>query len=176
MNTPELKPGLNPGQIACNWWRENITCESGACRAARAKLRRAATPAEALAIPEPHRLYAALNKKVAPDTLALIATSLAWIEKHESSKNSIAEAFGRKTGDVRALSELRFQRLIRTETPAGLIPPLRRALTVVKKTADVARLAADLFYWDERTRTKWCFDYYGAPAAAPATPEEDTDS
>jgi CRISPR system Cascade subunit CasB len=67
---------------------------------------------------------------------------------------------------------MRFQTLIRTEKPADLIRPLRRALIQIDQSANVAALARDLFYWGEATRNRWCFDYYGAAVTAPEPVEE----
>ena len=49
--------------------------------------------------------------------------------------------------------------------------PLVRALRVAKGSANVCQLAADLYWWNDKTRTDWCFDYHGAADAKP-TPEE----
>jgi len=67
-----------------------------------------------------------------------------------------------------SLSALRFQTLIRSDT-AGLIRQLRRALVQIDSTANVGRLARDLFFWNDKTRNDWCFAYYGAAAPAPQT-------
>jgi|GEM_PF-5586223 len=52
-----------------------------------------------------------------------------------------------------------------------LIRPLRRALVQIDSTANVGRLARDLFYWSDKTRNDWCFAYYGAAAPTPQTPD-----
>jgi CRISPR system Cascade subunit CasB len=41
---------------------------------------------------------------------------------------------------------------------------LRRAIPMVGRTCNVARLGRDLLFWNEITRTRWCFDYFGAEA------------
>ena len=80
-----------------------------------------------------------------------------------------AALLGRKEagpGGSRALSELRFQRLLRTSGPEFGIA-LRRALPAAGMTCNVGKLGSDLLDWDqpvsgERVRNRWCFDYFGA--------------
>jgi CRISPR system Cascade subunit CasB len=70
-------------------------------------------------------------------------------------------------GDPKPLSPLRFDRLIRSTDPEALTTQMRRALAVVGHRANVAQLAQDLRWWNDATRARWCFDYYGASFAAP---------
>jgi len=72
-------------------------------------------------------------------------------------------------GKPKALNEIRFTSLIQARKAHDLIAPLRRALRATGQGADVARLASDLYWWTDRTRANWCFDYYGAPDEAPET-------
>ncbi len=161
-------PDVN--NVTYEWWKTALS-DSGPGKAARAKLRRATTPAEILSIAQVHDLYAALGRNISPDRLALIAATLARVR--ESDPKPLARLFGQKNGETPALSEMRFQTLIRTTDPVALLTPLRRALAVVGNRANISRLACDLYYWGEKIRVKWCFDYYGAPSAAPATPTEE---
>jgi len=158
------------GKVTYEWWNAALS-DSGSGKAARAKLRRTTTPAEILSIAQVHDLYTALGRSISPDRLALIAATLARVR--ESDPKPLARLFGQKNGETPALSEMRFQTLIRTTDPAALIAPLRRALAVVGNRANVGHLARDLYYWGENIRVKWCFDYYGAPLAAPQTPTEE---
>ena len=82
---------------------------------------------------------------------------------------TVAQRFG--AGDPKALSSLRFNALIRAREPRRLMRPLARALQVAKGSANVRRLAADLYWWNDKTRANWCFDYHGAADAKP-TPKE----
>lgn len=157
-------------KTAHHWWKIALS-DSGPGKSARAKLRRATSPSEILSIAEVHELYAALGRNISPDRLALIAATLARVQ--ESDAKPLARLFGLKSGETPALSEMRFQNLIRTTDPAALIAPLRRAMAVVGNRANVGHLARDLYYWGEKIRVQWCFDYYGAPSAAPETTEED---
>lgn len=153
-------------KAAAFWWHDSLA-DTGRGRAARAALRHLQSPAEALAVPATHELNKRLGGMVDQgDRLALIAISLANLR--ETDKATAAERMGE------TLSPIRFQRLIRIDTPAELITPLRRALAQIGNRAQVGALAADLYFWSEAVRTRWCFSYYGARTAAPEQPLEET--
>lgn len=158
-----MSEAIDVGKAAHGWWVRSLG-DDGAGRMARAKLRRCDSPAEALAIDATHALHWALGAKLQSraETLALIAVALANIR--ESHPHSAAARMGE------SLSPLRFQTLIRSDT-AALIRPLRRALVQIDSTANVGRMARDLFYWSDKTRNDWCFAYFGAVAPAPQTPD-----
>lgn len=159
----------------CKSWRlRELAAETGAARKTRARLRRADTPLKALAVPAVHRLNAVLaaagfDLRHDPERLALIAVAMACVKE---SGPTAARAFG--AGDPPALSPIRFNALIRATTPLALWQPLTRALAVIKGATSPGALAADLFYWSENTRTRWCFDYYGETNAAPKEMETET--
>ena len=164
----------NVNSICQGWWAREVSAETGTARKTRAELRRADTALKALGVPAVHRLNAALAAKGFdlrhdPARLALIAVALVHI-KEPGPK--VARAFG--AGDPPALSPIRFNALIRATTPEALWRPLSRALAVIKGAANPGALAADLFYWSEQTRTRWCFDYYGETFTAPMELETGT--
>lgn len=161
------------GKLAAQWWYSALA-DTGPGRKARAELRRCDSPADALLVPATHDLHRALGGGMAHrgDRLALIAVALANVR--ETGKETAPERMGE------ALSALRFQSLLRTTEPAALIRPLRRALAQIDNRANVAALAGDLFHWNERTRERWAFAYYGAalpqPAATPDTADATEES
>lgn len=163
------------GGAAFRWWSEDLN-DRGPGRMARAQLRRCSTTAEAMAIPATHALHSKLGQdmRYKADTLALIAISLAVLR--EDSPHCAARRMGESMGENGRgrLSALRFQTLIRAKTAGELIRPLRRALMQIGEVANVSQLATDLYWWNEKTRNNWCFDYYGAGFADPAAPETDT--
>ena len=161
---------------ACkDWWAASIAADSGTPRRARAELRRAASVADALVVSATHDLNRRLaavgcdlrKRRDGPDRLALIAVALAQVTENVGA--TAAQRFG--SGDPKALSGLRFNALIRAKEPRQLMRPLVRALRVIKGVANVRKLAADLYWWSDTTRTNWCFDYHGATDAKPI-PEE----
>ena len=163
------------GSVCRGWWHRWVGADDGAARAARAQLRRVTAPLEAALIPAVHDLNAALagighDLRSDPARLALIATALAACP-HPTGRRA-ARAFGLPK-EQPALSALRFNRLVRETDPMRLRQPLIRALAQVGGQVDVKTLADDLFWWTEKTRTRWTFEYFGASDAVPE-PEEET--
>ena len=162
-------------EVCKGWWDTCIAAETGAARRARAELRRAASMADALGISATHELNRRLvgaghdlrQRRDGPDRLALIAVALAQVA--QDRRETAAQRLG--AGEPKTLSGLRFNALIRAKEPRRLMRPLVRALQVAEGAANVRRLAADLYWWNDKTRTDWCFDYHGASDARP-TPEE----
>ncbi|MCY4003821.1 MAG: type I-E CRISPR-associated protein Cse2/CasB [Rhodospirillales bacterium] len=160
-----------PGGVAAVWWHRTFRDEHGSGRASRARLRRCLTPVDAIAIEAVHDLNGhleAAGHHPRADRLALLAITLAHVE--EDGRHPFAELLGARPGKdaPRALSELRWQALIRITHPLELIAPLRRALAVVRhRPIHVGALAGDLYRWNDTTRTKWCFQYFGAGSTAP---------
>lgn len=158
------------GKICAGWWGGAIASDHGAARRARAELRRADGPVAALAVSEVHDLHARLRAgghNPAPERLALIAAALARVEEAQGPRP--AEAFG--AGVPPALSAIRFNALIRAREIRDLWRPLTRALRQVKGAVNPAALAGDIYYWSDKIRTRWCFEYYGEPFAAPSDPK-----
>jgi CRISPR system Cascade subunit CasB len=162
-----------PGQIGLRWWASHVRPEddTGAAKRTRAALRRVDVPMDAVAIEAVHALEAALAEaghslRRAPARLTLLAVALGHVKEHRQGHRA-ALAFGEPLGERRRLGAIRFEALIRATGPDDLLRPLVRALAVVDGRVDVAALADDLFHWSDGPRNRWCFDYYGAPGAAP---------
>ncbi len=148
------------------WWRNLGNRDDPAARARAARLRRA-NAVELLAERPVHDLAQALH--LGPDQAqALVRVVQALAEVREGGPG-LARALGR--GDPPALSRLRFEKLIRS-TPDEIGTAVRRALPMVGRACEPGRLGLDLMRWDETTRIRWAFDYFGAPA--PDTAETDT--
>lgn len=166
------------GATCMIWWRSSITGEAGAARQSRAQLRRAAGVTSALCLSATHDLNRRLidaghdlrRRRDGPDRLALIAVALAHITDHRPE--SAARRFG--SGDPTTLSGIRFDALIRAKEPGQLLRPLVRSLRAVGGTANVAKLATDLYWWNDKVRTDWCFDYHGAADAKPTSSEKES--
>ena len=102
--------------------------------------------------------------------LALIAIALAHAADHRTE--SAAQRFG--GGEPKALSGIRFDALIRAKEPGQLLRPLVRSLQLVDGSVNVAKLATDLYWWNDKVRTDWCFDYHGAAYAKPTASEKES--
>lgn len=160
--------------ICQSWWAREINAEAGPARKTRAELRRASSPLAALGVSAVHRLNAGLaaggfDLHHDPTRLALIAVALAHVK--ETGQNA-ARTFG--GGDPPTLNPIRFNTMIRAIAPDALWRPLIRALAVINGKAAPGALGADIFYWNEPTRTRWCFDYYGETGADPIKQETET--
>ena len=158
------------GEIVTDWYRSALGGDDGAARAARARLKRCEAPVEALAVAETHELNRHLReygKKPTADQLTLLSTIFARLKGIHGDR--LAAQFGKQeTRDApRPLSELRFQALIRVPSHSGLIAPLRRSVGILgsEPACNGRELAEDLYFWNEKIRNKWCFQYFGTPFA-----------
>ncbi|MCY4382795.1 MAG: type I-E CRISPR-associated protein Cse2/CasB [Nitrospinae bacterium] len=158
---------MSVGRIVIEWWRSSLGRDDGQARAARARLRRCESPAEALAVAETHDLNASLKRREqnpTSDQLALLVTVFARLAGVDGEK--LAVLLGRQTmkQGPRTLSELRFQSLIRFRSRRDLMTPLRRSLSVLgaNPACNGHALAEDLYFWNDGIRNRWCFQYFGA--------------
>ena len=168
-------------KVIVAWWRTNLRPEEdrSAARALRARLRRADVPEEALAEEAVFELTQGLPwLRARPVALATLARTLARVETHTTA--TLAAHLGEREGrdGPRAMSDLRFQRLLRTPE-AELSMAMRRALPLVDERCNVGRLGRDILDWNdsergERVRIAWCFDYFKATRdrAPEHSPEE----
>lgn len=165
--------------IIFRWWTVHLGHrEMASARALAARLNRA-DAVGALSEPAVHTLMQLLGWQPTPwnvQILLRLVRVLPMVREHTDAK--LAQRLG--AGEPPAMSPLRFQRLIRADGEE-LVTALRRALVLVDRRCNVAELGSDLMYWkqrDDRTRTRWCFDYFGAaaPAVLTETPisEEET--
>lgn len=146
-----------PGQIILNWWQLNIgDRNSSHARALAARLRRAG-PVEVLGEATVHQLAKSLDIIDAGPLVRLVQV-LAEVREHVGQ--TLAQRLG---GNPPALSTLRFQRLMRVE-PDDLATALRRAVVMADRKCNVAALGQDVVHWSDKTRSRWCFHYYGAAA------------
>ena len=164
------------GATCMRWWSSHVAGETGPARQARAQLRRAADTTAALCLPATHDLnrrlieggYDLRRRRDGPDRLALIAVALSHVAEHR--RDSAARRFG--SGDPKTVSGIRFDALIREKNPGRLLRPLVRSLQLAGRTVDVAKLGTDLYWWNDKVRTDWCFDYHGAADAKPTFEKE----
>ena len=155
-----------PGNICAEWWYSELDVDTGIARKTRAELRRAGTTLDVLGITAVHELNIALvnagydlrKRKNGPDQLALIARVLAHVTEPEGK--SLAHRFGE--GTPPRLSRIRFDGLIKNRNPRDLGNSISRAIRIVKEGIDLQRLANDLYWWNDRIRMDWCFDYHNA--------------
>lgn len=161
---------MSIGSIVIEWWRSSLGRDDGQARTARARLRRCESPAEALAIAETHDLNARLKRleqNPTSDQLALLATVFARLAGVDGERLAVLLGRQEAKDGPRTLSELRFQSLIRIRSRRDLMAPLRRCLSVLgaNPVCNGRALAEDLYFWNDRVRNRWCFQYFGAELA-----------
>jgi len=177
---------MNDRQNKCNakqalaWWRElkGLSAEGDKTGkgdpGALARLRRAATPVEALT--EGRAVELAILLGVAPQDherlkrIGALAHVLAHVKDHRDGR--MAEMLGPDDkGENAAMSTLRFQRLLAARTPAELMSRMRGAVRLLDGSANILDLAEAFCWWGDNIRIRWTYAYWGAShAAPPATP------
>ncbi|AHJ63206.1 Hypothetical protein GbCGDNIH3_1379 [Granulibacter bethesdensis] len=151
-----------PGTIAFEWWAEYLEPRdpNTAARALSARLRRA-DPIKALCEPAVHQLAQALCVSGGErETEKLVRLACLLAEVREDDAAPLAHRLG---GKEPVLSRGRFEKLIRAEGE-NLTDLMRRAIVMADRRCNVGALARDLWYWNDKTRTDWCFGYFHADA------------
>jgi CRISPR system Cascade subunit CasB len=147
----------NPGVIAFGWWAAHVEPRDRepAARAVVARLRHADT-LEVLCEPAVHQLARSLQvTEWTAEKFVRLVRVLAEIR--ENDPNPLARRLG---GEDPVLSRSRFENLMRSDNDE-LKPLLRRAIEMADRRCNVAALARDLWFWNEQTRIRWCFQYFG---------------
>lgn len=90
-----------------------------------------------------------------PAVLAVIAIALAHLD--DSTGTSLPARLAQ-----RGVTEARFDGLMRCEAHEDLLRPLLRVIAQVGRKAHAGRLASDIYYWSDRVRTDWAFEFFGA--------------
>lgn len=131
-------------------------------RGDRAELRRCSTLAEVAFTPAYHRLRLDLMKfgAVNANSLALVA-GLAARVKNSIGGNTLAEqmATGKSDGSAR-VSGLRFRRLLKLKEREELFTAMGRVISLLGGAVNLQSLADSVYYWNDRTRKQWAFEYY----------------
>lgn len=148
------------------WWR---TIQSPDNRGLRAELRRAKSLPEVALTDAFNRLRQRMGNTDWRnyEGLALVAVALAYVETDtggrdiESFAKQLAPHSRKGGSDKGVLSELRFRRLIQHERHGELMEPMIRVLRMLNKRASVVGLATTLYYWNEITRRRLAFAYFG---------------
>lgn len=174
------------GPVVAGWWRRLHPDASGrgGDRGALARLRRAASPQEALLEGSVVQLHGEVCKALARDrlpehqieALATLAGVLAAVRPGDGAGGGAAPRFaaalGKNTGDRALMSPQRFTALLRAADWGERMRHLRRAVALLGNVrVDVVRFADDLFHWDDGTRRRWVFDYYQQAPAESGEPQ-----
>lgn len=181
----------NATAAVLQWWR-GLHRDTGASRAARARLRRCSGALDALLLEETHNLVKAVRSaetvSIPRDVerrLLVLATTLPLVA--HQSKISFARALGQMrdgrapTGDERQrLSPTRFGTLTRAAHGGDwdyFARVLRRAIAILDETPfDIARLIDDVLFMRSGTLQRWTYDYWQTRAPADRADIESSDT
>ena len=132
-------------------------------RGARAALRRCRSAQEIAFVPAFHRLRHDLSR-IAPvdaEKLAVVAGILSHVRKNDYSLRFAQQMATSKDGGDRArVSGLRFRRLLKIEGRDDLYGAIVRIVRLLDGSVNIASLADGVYWWNERTKNNWAFDYY----------------
>lgn len=158
---------LSPEVLAAfmAWWHK-LQADTGPQRAARARLKRAATLTQVVLEPAYQNAYQQLFRASGDaywteqqrDGLAA-AVALAAHLKSSGSPGELSVAKAASAGDINPVSALRFRRLLDTPDMDSLFISLRRLLPLMGDSLDPGQLAQDLFGWGDEVRKTWAYAY-----------------
>lgn len=155
-NDPAVREAL------LSWWRG-----LDANRGDRAALRRCADPDAVVMVPAFHRLLGAmraLEHDVHPDALACIAGLSAHVKEHVGGVR-LGRQMSEKHHDRARVSDLRFRRMLSFTDRSDIFTALRRTIHLLDGRVDLLELAQSAYWWNDRTRKEWAYDYFGNTVA-----------
>jgi len=174
------EPGSTYGHVSAatgGWWRDlQQTPSQKGDRASLARLRRCSVPRDAMVEPATFWLFRRLGM-TSPRSMpkvSLIAMTLAHVRDEVEERHPV-RAVGRLSindEDSAAMKLIRFRRLLacRDDDDDALdefARQMRRFVALAGRRIDVGELGASLFFWNDKTRTRWAFEYFAAGNAAP---------
>jgi CRISPR system Cascade subunit CasB len=153
-------------------WRAALEADKGE----RADLKRAENPLRVAFSPAYHALLRRLQEagyRLSPDgreRLAALAGIAAHVKQHVDNTPFARQMGTPNPGSEKArVSELRFRRILAIDDVDELYTQLRRAISLLDGTANLADLARALFRWRPIAeqnpydpRKDWAYDYYAA--------------
>ncbi len=144
-------------QALSRWW---LTLNDN--RGDRAELRRCSTLAEVAFTPTYHRLRLDLMKfgAVNADALALVAGLVARVKSNLPGDTLAEQMAGGKSDGSARVSGLRFRRLLKVKKREDLFTAMGRVIALLGGAVNLQSLANNLYYWNDRTRKQWAFEYY----------------
>ncbi len=145
-------------KILHQWW-DDLNDHRGD----RAALRRCRDLTEIFFIPAYHHLYHDLAKQgwTNKEGVAAVAGLASHVKVDAAKPNFATQMAESKQGGSNArISGLRFRRLLKIQNREDLYITLTRIIRLLGGTANLNSLADSAYWWNERTRKDWAFDYY----------------
>jgi CRISPR system Cascade subunit CasB len=144
-------------QILFEWWK-NLDENRGK----RADLRRCHSIDEVAFTPSFHSLRKELNKfRINQEALAAIAGVLSHVKISDSNSSLPAQMATPKLGGQKAaVSDIRFRRLLTIGDRNELFTTMIRIVRLLEGRVNIFDLANSIYWWNERTKKQWAYDYY----------------
>jgi CRISPR system Cascade subunit CasB len=156
-------------ELLVGWWK-SLDRDRGE----RANLKRAASPTQIAFCPSFHLLLGQLRAqgyRLAHESAGAVAAGAglaAHVKSHEGNASLAQQmATPKKRGGGARVSGLRFRRLLAISDRDELYLQLVRVIRLLDGKVNLVSLANAAFWWNERTKKDWAYDYY---AAAPSEP------
>jgi CRISPR system Cascade subunit CasB len=145
-------------QIVFEWWK-NLDENRGM----RADLRRCHNINEVAFTPSFHSLRKELYEfRINLEALATIAGVLSHVKNSDTNSNLSVQMATPKPGSQKAaVSDLRFRRLLTIEDRNELFATMIRVVRLLEGRVNIFDLANSIYWWNERTKKQWAYDYYG---------------
>lgn len=152
--------GDESSALFCRWWQD-LEHNRGECAA----LRRASSPTEVVFSPAYHRLLRQLQQrdyKIDREALARAAGLAAHVKEDAVASRSVAQQMASpgQGGTGAKVSGLRFRRLLAVSQTNELYSPLIRVIRLLGGRVNLLDLANAVYWWNEKTRKRWAYDYY----------------
>ena len=153
------------GEVLQKWWTD-LQERNGD----RAELRRAETVADVILLPAFQRACVRFKPFFKEEEnwevrLAAVLGLLAHVTECSSEKTLARQMASVTLSEPPVVSELRFRRLIQRDR-ADLYVSMIRVLRMLGKKANLHDLANSVYYWGDKVKRDWAFDYF------PNTPEK----
>lgn len=154
--------GDESSELLVSWWQA-----LDQDRGKRANLRRAAGPSEVAFEPSFHNLLTRLRAhryamgREGTVVLAAVAGLAAHVKSHVGGASVARQmATPKSPGASAPVSGLRFRRLLAVSDRDELYPLLVRLVRLLDGRVNIVSLANSVFWWNERTKREWAYDYY----------------
>lgn len=160
VSTRLFRPGDKSAALLRAWWKD-----LDRDRGERALLRRLSSPTEVVFSPAYHRLLGQLQQHeyiINRVALAAIAGLSAHVKVDTGPDKSVAKLMASpgSSANRAKISGLRFRRLLAINQRDELYPYLIRVIRMLNFSVDLLDLANSVYWWNEKTRMQWAYDYY----------------
>jgi CRISPR system Cascade subunit CasB len=164
------------GEVILNWWIE-LNRNTGN----KANLRRCNTPSETVYLPVSHSLISKLKEckdiqfNLSSDRICAIAGILAHV-KEDNSMSFAKQLSQKKSGSEQALvSDIRFRRILKYSNISEeelFFQKIIRVIHHVDRRVNIYDLLYSLYFWGDKVKKQWAYDYYGTASTSENETEE----